>query len=227
MDLVSVPTGECEKELDRPIRTYVLFYMSKPSHREAILSAGLKVMFRSGYQGASVRDICAAAGVPQGSFTNHFRSKEAFAQEVLDRYFANLKESVKKALDDKSLTPRQRLKRYLDIISDVLAAAKWNRGCLIGDFSLETTAHSKLLRDRLEAIFQEWRAPFASCIAEAQSTREIDSTFDPVDLAEFLLASWEGAILRMKVERGPAALDRFKNIVFQTIFKESKNESAV
>ena len=184
-------------------------------------------MFRSGYQGASVRDICAAAGVPQGSFTNHFRSKEAFAQEVLDRYFANLKESVKKALDDKSLTPRQRLKRYLDIISDVLAGPKWNRGCLIGDFSLETTAHSKLLRDRLEAIFQEWRAPFASCIAEAQSTGEIDSTFDPVDLAEFLLASWEGAILRMKVERGPAALDRFKNIVFQTIFKESKNESAV
>jgi TetR/AcrR family transcriptional repressor of nem operon len=178
--------------------------MSKPSHREAILSAGLKVMFRSGYQGASVRDICAAGGVPQGSFTNHFRSKAAFAHEVLDRYFANLKESVKKALGDKSLTPRQRLKRYLDTISGVLAGAKWNRRCLIGDFSLETTAHSKLLRDRLEAIFQEWRAPFASCIAEAQSTGEIDSTFDPVDLAEFLLASWEGAILRMKVERGPA-----------------------
>jgi len=227
VDLVPFQQASVKKSLtDQYVRTYC-FTMSKPSHREAILSAGLKVMFRSGYQGASVRDICAAAGVPQGSFTNHFRSKEAFAQEVLDRYFANLKESVKKALDDKSLTPRQRLKRYLDIISDVLAGAKWNRGCLIGDFSLETTAHSKLLRDRLEAIFQEWRAPFASCIAEAQSTREIDSTFDPVDLAEFLLASWEGAILRMKVERGPAALDRFKNIVFQTIFKESKNESAV
>jgi TetR/AcrR family transcriptional repressor of nem operon len=81
------------------------------------------------------------------------------------------------------------------------------------------------LRQRLEAIFQEWRAPFASCIAEAQSTGEIDSTFDPIDLPEFLLASWAGAILRMKVERGSAALDRFKNIVFQTIFKESKNES--
>jgi TetR/AcrR family transcriptional repressor of nem operon len=198
--------------------------VSKPSHREDILNAGLKVIFRSGYQGATVRDICAAAGAPQGSFTNHFRSKEAFAQEVLDRYFANLKGFVKEALDDKSLTPRQRLKRYLDIISGVLADAKWHRGCLIGDFSLETTSQSKLLRQRLEAIFQEWRAPFASCIAEAQAIGEIDSTFDPMDLAEFLLASWEGAILRMKVERGPAALDRFKNIVFQTIFKESKNE---
>jgi TetR/AcrR family transcriptional repressor of nem operon len=76
-----------------------------------------------------------------------------------------------------------------------------------------------------EAIFQEWRALFASCIAEAQTTGEIDSTFDAMDLAELLLASWEGAILRMKVERGPAALDRFKDIVFQIIFKESKNES--
>jgi TetR/AcrR family transcriptional repressor of nem operon len=196
--------------------------MSKPSLREDILNAGLKVMFRSGYQGASVRDICVAAGAPHGSFTNHFRSKEAFAQEVLDRYFANLEGYVKEALDDKSLTPRQRLKRYLDIISGVLEDAQWNRGCLIGDFSLETTSQSELLRGRLEAIFQEWRAPFAACIAEAQTAGEIDRTFDPMDLAEFLLASWEGAILRMKVERGPAALDRFKNIIFQTVFKEQK-----
>ena len=194
----------------------------RPSLREDILNAGLKVMFRSGYQGASVRDICAAAGAPHGSFTNHFRSKEAFAQEVLDRYFDNLQGSIRKALDDKSLTPRQRLQRYLDIISGRLADDKWNRGCLIGDFSLETPSQSKLLRQRLEAIFKEWRAPFASCIAEAQSIGEIDSKFDPMDLAEFLLASWEGAILRMKVERGPAALERFKKIVFQTVLKEKQ-----
>jgi TetR/AcrR family transcriptional repressor of nem operon len=199
--------------------------MAKPSLREDLLNAGLKVMFRSGYTGASVRDICEAAAVPLGSFTNHFRSKEAFAEEVLDRYFAHLKGLVKQALDDKSLTPRLRLKRYLDIISGVLADAKWNRGCLIGDFSIETASQSKLLRERLEAIFQEWRAPFASCIAEAQTAGEIDATFDPMDLAEFLLASWEGAILRMKVERSPAALDRFKNIVFQTVFSKPYSRS--
>jgi hypothetical protein len=31
----------------------------------------------------------------------------------------------------------------------------------------------------------------------------------------------------MKVERGAAALDRFRNIIFQTVFKESKNESSL
>jgi TetR/AcrR family transcriptional repressor of nem operon len=196
--------------------------MSQRSLREDILNAGLKVMFRSGYQGASVRDICAAAGAPQGSFTNHFRSKEAFVQEVLDRYFASLKTRVNEALNDRFLTPRRRLKRYLDIIGGVLEGAKWNRGCLIGDLSLEASLQSKPLRKRLEEIYREWRTPFAECIAEAQAAGEIDSKFEPIELAEFLLASWEGAILRMKVEGGPAALDRFKNIVFETVFKEKK-----
>jgi len=196
--------------------------MSRQSLREDILNSGLDVMFKVGYQAATVRDICAAAGAPQGSFTNHFRSKEAFAGEVLDRYFAGTKEFVRQALEDKSLSPRQRLRRYLDIISGYAADREWNLGCLIGDFSLETAMHSELLRLRLEAIFVEWRAPFAACIAEAQKLGEIDQMFDPVELAEFLLASWEGAILRMKVERSPAALNRFKTIAFKTVFKELK-----
>jgi TetR/AcrR family transcriptional repressor of nem operon len=198
--------------------------MSQRSLREDILNAGLKVMFRSGFLGASVRDICAAAKAPQGSFTNHFRSKEGFVQEVLDRYFSNLKAVVSEALNDKSLTPRQRLKRYLELISGKLQEAKWSRGCLIGDLSLEASLQSKLLRKRLEEIFLEWRTPFAQCIAEAQAAGEIDSKFEPLDLAEFLLASWEGAILRMKVEGGPAALERFKSIVFETVFKRKKGD---
>jgi len=194
--------------------------MGKASLRDALLDAGLRVMFRSGYHGAGVRDICAAAEAPQGSFTNHFRSKEAFAREVLDRYFAHVKTVVDEALNDKNRKPRQRLERYLEIICGRLEGDQWRRGCLIGDFSLEASSHSDLLRERLEAIFREWRTPFADCIAEAQAAGEIDSKFDPLDLAEFLLASWEGAILRMKVERSPAALERFKTIAFETVFKK-------
>src|SRR5213593_959148 len=196
--------------------------MARPSLRDQILRAGLPVMFRSGYHAASVRDICAAAGAPQGSFTNHFRSKEAFAVEVLDRYFDYLKDMVAQALKDETLTPRQRLKRYLDIITGKLERDGWRIGCLIGDLSLEASSHSKRLRKQLNAIFKKWRTPFASCIAAAQSAGEVDSRFDATELAEFLLASWEGAILRMKVERRPAALERFKTIVFETVFQKPR-----
>lgn len=194
--------------------------MPKPSLRDTILDAGLKAMFRTGYHGTSVRDVAAVAGAPVGSFTNHFRSKEVFASEVLERYFANTRLLVAQALDDATLTPRARLKRYLDIITGRLEADGYARGCLIGDLSLEASGSSELLRSQLEAIFAEWRVPFAACIREAQEVREIASDFDPGDLAEFLLASWQGAMLRMKVERSPAALERFKTIAFQTVFKE-------
>src|SRR5438093_6478491 len=196
--------------------------MARRSLRDQILRAGLLVLFRCGYHAASVRDICAAAGAPQGSFTNHFRSKEAFAVEVLDQYFDYLKGLVTQALNDETLTPRQRLKRYLDIITGSLQRDRWTVGCLIGDLSLEASFHSKRLRKRLDAIFQEWRTPFVSCIAAAQSAGELDSKFDATELAEFLLASWEGAILRMKVERSPAALERFKSIVFETVFRRPR-----
>jgi TetR/AcrR family transcriptional regulator, transcriptional repressor for nem operon len=175
-------------------------------------------MFRSGYVGASVRDVMTEAEGPQGSFTNHFRSKEAFAGEVLDRYFAHVRALVGQALDDRSLSPRERLRRYLDIVTERLAADGFTRGCLIGDFSLEAAPQSAALRQQLATIFAEWRAPFAACIAEGQAAGEIASTFDAEELAEFLLASWEGAILRMKVDRDAAALERFKTIAFATVF---------
>ena len=91
--------------------------MPKPSLRERILDAGLKVMFRKGYVGASVRDIAAEAPAPQGSFTNHFRSKEEFAREVLDRYFDDLRRSSPRR-SRRQRRRAQRLRRYLDIITD-------------------------------------------------------------------------------------------------------------
>ena len=194
--------------------------MPKPSNRDRILEAGLKVMLHKGYAGAGVRDIVSEASAPQGSFTNHFRSKEDFAREVLDLYFDHTKRVVVEALEDRSLNPRERLGRYLDIITGRFAAAKFGRGCLIGDFSLEAAPQSEMLRTRLAEIFAEWRAPFAACIAEGQATGEIAATFAPEDLADFLLSSWEGAILRMKVERSAEPLERFKRIAFATMFKE-------
>src|ERR1700722_16721863 len=194
--------------------------MPKPSNRDRILEAGLKVMYRKGYVGAGVRDIVAEASAPQGSFTNHFRSKEDFACEVLDLYFDHTKQAVVEALEDRSLNPRERLGHYLNIITDRLVAAAFSRGCLIGDFSLEAAPQSEMLRTRLAEIFAEWRSPFAACIAEGQATGEISAIFPREDLADFLLSSWEGAILRMKVERNAEPLERFKRIVFATVFKE-------
>ncbi|WP_448950044.1 TetR family transcriptional regulator C-terminal domain-containing protein [Labrys neptuniae] len=192
--------------------------MPKPSNKAEFVAAGMRVMFRQGYHGTAIRDVVAEGRVPQGSFTNHFGSKEAFAEEVLNQFFEQTKAIVAQALGDRSLSPRQRLLRYLDLITASLAADDYLRGCLIGDFSIEISQTSEHLRERLVAIYREWLRPFEDCIAEGQKAGEIDDRFTPQDLADFLLTSWEGAILRMKVAQLQEPLERFKKIAFATIF---------
>jgi TetR/AcrR family transcriptional repressor of nem operon len=103
-----------------------------------------------------------------------------------------------------------------------LESDQFTRGCLIADLSLKIAQASEPLREKLLVIYGEWRRPFAACIAEAQKAGEIATTFPPDELAEFLIASWLGAILRMKVERSPAPLERFKRIAFQTVFSKEE-----
>lgn len=194
--------------------------MNKINARDRLLDAGLRVMFRLGYAGTGVRDVVSEAGVAQGSFTNHFRSKEQFAAEVLDRYFVHVRALMALALDDESVPARERLRRYLEIITGRLEADQWHRGCLIGDFSIEMPGQSEDFRTRLIEIFAIWRQPFARCIKTAQADGSIAADFSPEDLADFLLSSWQGAMLRMKVERDPRPLELFKKIAFTTVFKE-------
>src|SRR5277367_4430831 len=129
--------------------------MPKPSHRETLLNEGLKVVLSQGYSGASVRDIVRAAGVPQGSFTNHFASKEAFAQEVLDLYFLMVRSNMDKTLRNDSLPPLGRLRAWLDVQIAFLRKRKFRSGCLIGNFGIEASDQSKLIRHRLAEMFKD------------------------------------------------------------------------
>ena len=94
--------------------------MPKPSNRDKILTEGLRVVHERGFAGASVRDIVQAAGVPQGSFTNHFASKEAFGLEILDLYYANSCSTQSLTLRNEALPPLQRLRAYIEASRDRL-----------------------------------------------------------------------------------------------------------
>jgi TetR/AcrR family transcriptional repressor of nem operon len=83
--------------------------------------------------------------------------------------------------------------------------------------SLETAEHSEAIRARLAGIFARWRQPFARCLEEADAAGQIRLDVPAIDMADFLLASWQGAILRMKVDRSPEPLDRFRRITFATV----------
>jgi TetR/AcrR family transcriptional repressor of nem operon len=191
--------------------------VARASKKDQILREGLEVVRRRGFTTAGVREITSAAGVPQGSFTNHFASKEAFGLEIVDGYFADTWSVVEATLEDPGRPPLDRLRAYFEAITERLEDRGWQHGCLIGNMSLETAEHSEAIRARLAGIFARWRQPFARCLEEADAAGQIRLDVPAIDMADFLLASWQGAILRMKVDRSPEPLDRFRRITFATV----------
>jgi TetR/AcrR family transcriptional repressor of nem operon len=111
----------------------------------------------------------------------------------------------------------ERLRAYFEAITERLEDRGWQHGCLIGNMSLEVAEHSGAIRTRLAGIFARWREPFARCLEEADAAGQIRLDVPAIDMADFLLASWQGAILRMKVDRSPEPLDRFRRITFATV----------
>src|ERR1700686_3087862 len=115
--------------------------MPKTSNRERILTQGLRVVHERGFANASVRDIVQAAGVPQGSFTNHFASKEAFGLEILDLYLAAGREGTRQTLRNDALPPLERLGAYIDAGKNRLNQDDMRNGCLFGNFTAEASDH--------------------------------------------------------------------------------------
>src|SRR5215470_4449012 len=85
----------------------------KANHRDLLLDTGLRVMHKRGFNATSVQDITEAAGVPKGSFYNHFESKEALGAEAVLRYIESNNET-QAALRDTKLSPYARLRKYLE-----------------------------------------------------------------------------------------------------------------
>jgi TetR/AcrR family transcriptional regulator, transcriptional repressor for nem operon len=176
------------------------------NQREALLDAGVRVVHARGLAATGVRDIAIAARVPQGSFTNHFRSKDAFGLLVLDRYAERIDAIMRETLGDDTRAPAQRLRAYFDRISKSAAEAEWRRGCMVPDLAGEIAFHDDALRARLCAVLAQQSAQFEKVVRLARP----GDAGAAADLAAFLLAAWHGTLLRMKVERNGTALDCFR-----------------
>jgi AcrR family transcriptional regulator len=66
--------------------------------RDQLLTAAARVFSEKGYEGASLKEICAAAGILPGSLYYHFRSKEDLFVTVHAEGFRQLNEVVDQAI---------------------------------------------------------------------------------------------------------------------------------
>lgn len=191
--------------------------MPRPSVRDKLLDAAVQMLHEHGFNGCGVQDITDAAGVPKGSFYNHFDSKEALGAAALDRYWQDRACAALRGLSDQETPPLQRLRRYFDVMAAGLAGRDYASGCLVGNLSAELSDHSRLVCDRLSSVFAGWTRALETCIRDGQRAGAIRADLDSAALAAFLVNAWQGSVLRARVDKDGAAFRHFDQVVFAAI----------
>jgi TetR/AcrR family transcriptional regulator, transcriptional repressor for nem operon len=188
-------------------------YMPQVNVKEKIVKHAEVIFRQQGFDGTSVQDITDAAGVPKGSFYNHFDSKQSLAVEVLHRY------SLATDIEDlvKPGDPLDRLRAHFLKQVERTEQTGLAYGCLLGTFSAGATTAGAKVRAEAQDAFAAWTAAVAAVIAEAQTLGEVSSKQSPQDLATYLIDAFEGAVLRIKVTNDPDILPHFLDITFSVL----------
>ena len=184
--------------------------LARHSVRKVLQDAGTKVFTAKGFHASSVNDITEAAGVPKGSFYNHFKSKEALAAEILTIYGKGTTD--RSILTNPNLPALTRLKKHFAALNEYFTHC--NEGCLLGRFMAEVSDDTPQLRESLLRVLDLWGEQISAAIADGQKQGSIRRDIKAGELAAFLIDGYEGAIFRTRVEKNPRALKAFTKVVF-------------
>ncbi|MEU4340575.1 TetR family transcriptional regulator C-terminal domain-containing protein [Nocardia sp. NPDC023852] len=174
--------------------------------RQLLVEEGAAGFLMNGYHGTGIKQILDKVGVPKGSFYNYFDSKESFGLAIIEHHSLCVQRNLGEAFDA-SPDPVSGLRTFFGRLIDDFAAAEFTGGCLIANLGGELEG-SELLRESLSEAWGAWRDRVADQLAQGQRLGMIRSDIAATELADMLLESWEGAVIRMKIDRTLAPLGK-------------------
>ncbi|MFC5213312.1 TetR/AcrR family transcriptional regulator [Streptomyces coerulescens] len=182
---------------------------ANPLVRERLLDAGLTLFHARGINAVGIKEITDAAGVPKGSFYSYYDSKNAFVAAVLDHCWSRVIRDHGFLLTDTSTPGVSRLVGFFEALTQDHAERGFELGCLLGNLALELTEDNGEARHRLVDIMDEWSALIGACLARTGSAVDVTDAIAPTELASMIIESWEGAVMRGRVDRSRVPFDRF------------------
>jgi TetR/AcrR family transcriptional regulator, transcriptional repressor for nem operon len=193
--------------------------MTKDSTKNKILEHAAQIIHKKGFNNTGIQEILESAEVPKGSFYFYFKSKEDLGLALIDYYAEGLASRWKTVLAPSQTGYLKRLERFFEETRIGHEQAECKSGCPIGNLTQEMGALNDAFRTRLKEVFSGVKGAIRTCLAQAQVEGDLSPALDPEATADFILNSWQGALLRMKAEGHTGPLVLFQKMIFDHVLR--------
>ncbi|MFE9100991.1 TetR/AcrR family transcriptional regulator [Actinomadura geliboluensis] len=183
--------------------------------RARLLEAAAQLFREQGYAATGLKQITAEAGAPWGSLYHFFpRGKEQLGVETVEhsgtRYLR-----LFDVVYERSGAADEAVHDMFRLSAEALEKSGWADGCPIATVALEAATTSEPLRHACADVFAGWRAATARRFAA-------EGLESPDDLATFVFAAFEGALILSRTGHDTGPLHVTAGIVAETIRQRNR-----
>ncbi len=161
--------------------------------RLALLEAAFHEINQHGFQAASLNNILHETHVTKGALYHHFPSK-------LDMGYAVVEEIIRPNMVEKWVNPLLGCKNIIETLLALIDQSIGHHdcaticlGCPINNLAQEMSPIDEGFRERINAIFDQWRNAIAAGLKQGQEKGQVKKKINTDATAYFIVAGIEGA----------------------------------
>jgi TetR/AcrR family transcriptional repressor of nem operon len=171
--------------------------------RQRIIALSAPLLNEKGYEGCSLQDIMAAAGLEKGGIYRHFASKEELALAAFDFAWAEVFHGRIRGLEEIH-DPVQWIEAFIRNFAERRSALRG--GCPLLNTAIDADDGNAALRARAREALNEWRARLSSLVSSAVRQGDLKRGTHPYAVASLIIGTLEGALMMSRLEEDRNAL---------------------
>jgi TetR/AcrR family transcriptional regulator, lmrAB and yxaGH operons repressor len=180
--------------------------------KDRLLRAGEKLFRAQGYSGTGLKQLAKEARAPWSSMYHFFpNGKEQLAEEVV-RYAGELYAQMIRRSFVAYPDPVEAINAMFAAEAKILRASGFRNGCPIASVALDVASTTEKIRKPCADVFASWVSAMAEGITRSGVPEDT-----ALDLASYVLASLEGAIILSRTSRSVRPLEQTAQFVSEAL----------
>ncbi len=161
-----------------------------------VIETGRELFQSQGYFNTGTEEILENSGYPRSSFYYHFKSKEGFAIQVLEKYGASAATFYREQLfGDPEADAVDRIWSFIETMIDLAVEKNFKSECLVQKFSIECAGMNENLRTTTRNQIHKMLDVLEECVLEGQQYGGIREDLDSREVAELIQSQLYGSFI--------------------------------